>query len=216
MARVFDRGLSMFNPENFKEIKVGFIGAGGIGSISAYSLSKMGIKVKVCDFDTVEDVNTSSQFYGNKDIGKPKVEALKENLSLITDEDIEIVNGVYKKEDFEDCQILVLSLDNLTTRKQVIEDAKDDQFILDTRMIKKISQIFAFYGVQKDRWLIEERDENVDKTDDGTMCTEKAIAFNALGMGAMVGSLVVDFLQGKKLNWCTILDLSGYRIYNLE
>lgn len=199
MERDFSRGLDMFNPENHKDIKIGIIGAGGIGSNSAYCLAKMGLKLKVCDFDEVDSVNTSSQFYWLKDLGKPKVEQLKENIKAMCDEEIEIVNDKYNPDDFRDCQILVLALDSLKVRKEVIETCNNDTFILDTRMVKKSVLINTLYGFQRDTWMEKERNEEADKNSAGTRCTEKAICYNALGMAYLVGLLITDYL--KILEW---------------
>lgn len=211
--RDFGRGLDMFNPNQHQNIKVGIIWAWGIGSNSAYCLSKMGIKCKVCDFDAVDTVNTSSQFYGLKDLGKPKVEQLKENIKQMTDEDIEIVNDKYKPEYFEDCQILVLALDSLKVRKEIIEQCKNEQFILDTRMVKKISIINTLYGFQRDTRMEREWVEDADENNQGVRCTEKAICFNALAMASLVGSLVVDYLNGKTLKYQYALDLENYSLF---
>lgn len=212
MERDFSRGLDMFNPDLHQDIKVWIIWAWGIGSNSAYVLAKMWVKVKVCDFDNVDTVNTSSQFYSMTQLDKPKVEALKENIKTMCDEDIEIVNDKYKPEYFEDCQILILALDSLAVRKEVVETCKDDQFILDTRMVKKISQINTLYGFQRETRMEKEWDENADKENEWTRCTEKAVAFNALGMACLVWSLVCDYLNGKVLKYSYWLDLENYRL----
>lgn len=211
--RNFDRGLDMFNPNLFRDKKIWIIWAWGIGSNSAYVLSKMWLKVKVCDFDEVDDVNTSSQFYSMWQLWKPKVEMLKENIKQMCDEDIEIVNSKYEPGMFDDCDILVLALDSLAVRKQVIETCKDTQFILDTRMVKKIAQINLLYGIQRNTWLEKEWREDADANNAGTRCTEKAVAFNALGMAALVGSLVADYLNGKDLKYQYTLDLESYSLY---
>lgn len=210
MERVFDRGLDMFNPNLYTDKKVGIIWAGWIGSNSAYVLSKMWIKCKVCDFDNVDTVNTSSQFYGMTQLNKPKVEMLKENIKALCDEDIEIINDKFNAEHFADCDILVLALDSLAVRKQVIETAKDTQFILDTRMVKKISEINTLYWAQKQAWLDKEWDENADSESGWVRCTEKAVAFNALGMASLVWALVADHLKWKALMYKYILDLENY------
>ena len=212
MERDFSRGLDMFNPNLHQDIKVWIIWAGWIGSNSAYALAKMWIKVKVCDFDEVDTVNTSSQFYSMTQLGQPKVEALKENIKKMCDEDIEIVNDKYKAEYFEDCQILILALDSLAVRKEVVETCKDNQFILDTRMVKKISQINTLYGFQRDTRMEKEWVETADADNANTRCTEKAVAFNAMGMGCLVGSLVADYLNGKVLKYAYWLDLENYRL----
>ena len=211
--RNFDRGLDMFNPNLFKDKKIWIIWAWGIGSNSAYVLSKMWLKVKVCDFDEVDVVNTSSQFYSMQQLGKPKVEMLKQNIKLMCDEDIEIVNDKYKPEDFADCNILILALDSLAVRKQVVETCKDTQFILDTRMVKKIAQINLLYGIQRKTRMEKEWREDADANNAGTRCTEKAVAFNALGMAALVGSIVADHLNGKELKYQYTLDLESYNLF---
>ena len=203
----------MFNPNLFKDKKIWIIGAGWIGSNSAYVLSKMWLKVKVCDFDEVDDVNTSSQFYSMNQLWKPKVEMLKENIKKMCDEDIEIVNGKYEKWMFDDCDILILALDSLAVRKQVIETCKDNQFILDTRMVKKIAQINLLYWIQRQTWLEKEWREDADANNAGTRCTEKAVAFNALWMAALVGSIVADKLNWKELKYQYTLDLESYNLY---
>lgn len=199
MERDFSRGLDMFNPELSKDIKIWIIWAWGIGSNSAYCLAKMGLKLKVCDFDEVDTVNTSSQFYWLKDLGKPKVEQLKENIKAMCDEEIEIINDKYNPDDFRDCQILVLALDSLKVRKQVIETCLDDTFILDTRMVRKSVVVNTLYGFQRSTWIERERDEKADENAAGTRCTEKAICYNALGMAYLVGLLITDYL--KILQW---------------
>lgn len=211
--RNFDRGLDMFNPNLFRDKKIWIIGAGGIGSNSAYVLSKMGLKVKVCDFDEVDDVNTSSQFYSMDQLWKPKVEMLKQNIKQMCDEDIEIVNSKYEPWMFDDCDILILALDSLAVRKQVVETCKDTQFILDTRMVKKIAQINLLYWMQRKTRMEKEWREDADANNAGTRCTEKAVAFNALGMAALVGSIVADYLNGKQLQYQYTLDLESYNLF---
>lgn len=210
MERDFSRGLDIFNPNLFKDKKIWIIGAGWIGSNSAYVLSKMGLHCKVCDFDEVDNVNTSSQFYSMKQLWENKVEALKNNIFNMADEMIEVVNDKYKPEYFEDCDILILALDSLAVRKEVIEKCKDTQFILDTRMVKKLSIVNTLYWLQRDTWLEKEWDENADAQAGETRCTEKAVCFNALAMAWLVGALVSDYLNGKTLKYQYMLDFVDY------
>ena len=211
--RNFDRGLDMFNPNLFRNKKIWIIWAWGIGSNSAYVLSKMGLKVKVCDFDCVDEVNTSSQFYSLNQEWQLKVDALKQNIKQMCDEEIEIVDRKYEPWMFDDCDILILALDSLAVRKQVVETCKDTQFILDTRMVKKIAQVNLLYWIQRKTRMEKEWREDADANNAGTRCTEKAVAFNALGMAALVGSLVADYLNGKELKYKYTLDLESYNLF---
>lgn len=63
---------------------VGIAGAGGLGSNIAVSLARVGIgKLIFSDFDSVEITNLNRQQFFFKQLGDPKVEALKENLENI-------------------------------------------------------------------------------------------------------------------------------------
>lgn len=224
MERNFDRGMDLFCPSLFADKKVGIIWAWGIGSNSAYALAKMWVKVKICDFDWVDDVNTSSQFYSLKQKWMPKVEALQENILIMADEKIEYINKKYEPEDFEDCDVLILALDSLAVRKEVIETAKPTQFILDTRMLGKVSEIYTLYWVQKQHWLDNQWKENADAENEWTRCTEKAIAFWALWMASLVWALVSDYFnntqlppdQWKEIKYHYILDLESFSLYKFN
>ena len=62
-------------PRNNEICLVG--GAGGIGSWLVFFLTKIGFKVNIYDFDTVEDHNLGGQLFQQADIGSPKVVAIQ-------------------------------------------------------------------------------------------------------------------------------------------
>ena len=69
MERNFSRGMDLFDPVAHGAKKILIVGAGGIGSTTAYTLAKMGCSnITVVDFDEVEIHNCSSQFYSAKQI----------------------------------------------------------------------------------------------------------------------------------------------------
>ena len=206
----FDRQSSLQNNDKRKELKVCVVWAGWIGSNSVYCLAKQGIEhIKCIDFDKVEIENTGSQFYTEKDIWKYKVEALQEQVFCQTWVKIDIVKSKYRSSNIKGYDIIVLALDNLETRKAIVEDCEDWQIILDTRMVKRLSQCFSFYGFQKERWF-----EECYTTDENTIqevaCTEKAIAHNALMMAWIVGSLVCDICNNKPLPRKVQCDMANY------
>src|SRR3990172_3011336 len=70
--------------EKVKEARVGIAGLGGLGSSVAFALARLGVGVLVlADFDVVEPSNLNRQQYFVDQIGKPKVEAMEENLRRI-------------------------------------------------------------------------------------------------------------------------------------
>lgn len=206
----FARQSSLQNDDRRKELKICVVGAGWIGSNSTYCLAKQGIEnIKVIDFDKVEIENTWSQFYTEKHIGMYKVEALQQQVLEQTWIKIDIVKTKYKKTNIKGYDIIILALDSLEVRKQVVEDAEWRQIILDTRMVKRICQCFSFYWFQKERWFQEcyTADENAVQE---VACTEKAIAHNALIMAWIVWSLVCDICNNKPLPRRVQSDMSNY------
>ena len=79
-AEIFTR-----NPKGTAEIlrnaRVCILGAGGLGSNVAIMLSRAGVgEFFIIDFDIVEASNLNRQHYFLKDLGSPKIEALKEQI----------------------------------------------------------------------------------------------------------------------------------------
>jgi sulfur carrier protein ThiS adenylyltransferase len=67
-----------------KRATVGIAGCGGLGSAVAIALARLGVgHLIIADFDVVEPSNLNRQQYFVDQIGLPKVEALRENLSRI-------------------------------------------------------------------------------------------------------------------------------------
>lgn len=63
---------------------VGIAGAGGLGSTVAVSLARAGVgRLIIADFDRIEASNLNRQQYRIRQIGRRKVDALRENLRAI-------------------------------------------------------------------------------------------------------------------------------------
>ena len=70
--------------QKIKKSIVGIAGAGGLGSTLAIALARIGVGTLILvDFDVVEPSNLNRQQYFIHQIGMPKVEALRENISKI-------------------------------------------------------------------------------------------------------------------------------------
>ena len=74
------------------EARVCLLGAGAVGSHLADALVRQGLRrLRVVDFDRVEEHNVSTQLYGEDDVGVSKVEALRNRLFRATGEEIDAV-----------------------------------------------------------------------------------------------------------------------------
>lgn len=64
--------------------RIGIAGAGGLGSNCAMHLVRSGVRrLVIADFDTVASSNLNRQFFFADQVGRKKVEALRENLLRI-------------------------------------------------------------------------------------------------------------------------------------
>jgi sulfur carrier protein ThiS adenylyltransferase len=70
--------------QKVKRATVGIAGLGGLGSAVAVALARVGVGTLILvDFDVVEPSNLNRQQYFVHQIGRPKVEALRENISKV-------------------------------------------------------------------------------------------------------------------------------------
>ena len=114
--------------KKLKNSTIGIAGLGGLGSNAAISLARAGVgKLVLVDFDKVEENNLSRQYYFLDQIGKPKVDALKENIKKInTETEVETFNLKLKKgsmeKPFKDVDLVIEALDNAETKATFIEE----------------------------------------------------------------------------------------------
>jgi sulfur carrier protein ThiS adenylyltransferase len=70
--------------EKVRKAKVGIAGLGGLGSSVAIALARVGVgELVMADYDIIEPSNLNRQQFFVDQIGRPKVEALEENLRRI-------------------------------------------------------------------------------------------------------------------------------------
>jgi len=117
------RFSGIFNPAAFL-YNVLIVGAGSVGSNVALHLAKMGIRdITVIDRDTISMENIGvSLVYGFNDIGKPKVNVLKERIKELTDTEINAINDIVTEKTnwLKNHHIVIAAVDTITARKNII------------------------------------------------------------------------------------------------
>jgi len=114
--------------KKLKGSSVGIAGVGGLGSNAAISLARAGIgRLIIVDFDSVEENNLDRQYYFRDQVGKVKVEALKENIKRINPwMKIDIFNQKLTKgsmdEPFHDADVIIEALDSAEAKASFIEE----------------------------------------------------------------------------------------------
>ena len=113
------KSIDFFDPKNVKG-RCHIVGCGSVGSTVAENLARCGVsKFTLWDFDNVEEPNVVNQMFLFHQVGKPKVEALKEILESINpDVDVKLMNG-WNGEMLSG--YIFLAVDSIDVRRQIVE-----------------------------------------------------------------------------------------------
>jgi sulfur carrier protein ThiS adenylyltransferase len=113
--------------EALRRSTVGIAGAGGLGSNVAVSLARAGVgRLVIADFDTIEPSNLNRQQYTIDQVGRVKVEALKENLLRINPFSVYEIHNVRitrknAADVFRSVDVLVEAFDRAEAKEMLIE-----------------------------------------------------------------------------------------------
>lgn len=109
--------------EGLIPFKVGIIGVGNIGSHVALNLARVGVEVfNLYDSDKIELHNTTSQAYNEEDIGKYKVEALRDEIKKINKDAVVYIhsNATIRRPQWRvDNDFLVVAVDTMEMRRKL-------------------------------------------------------------------------------------------------
>lgn len=141
------KSYDFFQPEK-DDAKIHIIGCGSVGSTIAENLARCGVKNMVLwDFDTVEAHNIVNQMFRQQDVGKSKVEALKD---ILCDINPEIVDTVELKPEGWQGKLMsgyiFLCVDNIELRRQIVEKHMDSPYVkavFDFRTLLESAQHYA-------------------------------------------------------------------------
>ena len=197
LPEVFLRQLGLVAPEKLAALEVTLIGAGGIGSAVAVALAKMGIdKITVFDYDTVSEHNLSNQWFRVGDVGRPKVEALREIVREYSG--VEITARAEKYEAQPLRGIVIAAVDKISTREMIWKRAEYNPLVdlfIDGRMGGEQYYVYAVRPCDpddikwyKDRLFPEEQAAELP-------CSERSIIYTLLGMAKDIAFIVKSFAK---------------------
>ena len=141
------KSYEYFQPEKVGG-KIHIVGCGSVGSTLAENLARCGVTNMVLwDFDKVEPHNICNQIFRQQDVGKLKVEALKD---ILTDINPEIADKVELKPEGWQGEMMngyvFLAVDNIEKRKEIVEKHIDSPYIkamFDFRTLLESAQHYA-------------------------------------------------------------------------
>ena len=209
-----------------KNVRVSIVGAGAIGSHVAIWLSQMGISnLEVFDPDSVSHVNISNQGYSICHLGKPKVEALYEelhrkvNLILADSPFSPGYLGHTMKIDrpytFES-EIVISAVDNISSRALILDSclaSPDVKFFVDGRMAALYGEVYSVFPA--DTTSVRAYRDTLFAPEDAYQapCTNKATIFSAGGIASDILSSVNNYLKGEEVLPISRLDFANRRSY---
>ncbi len=197
------------------DAKINIIGAGAIGSFTALSLAKMGFtNLTIFDDDKIDVENLNCQFFRHTDIGKPKVEALKELIFDFTGAEIEVVNDRWTGAKLDG--IAIAAVDSMEVRKSLFEThfkkAFKTNLIIDPRMGSETAILASYKPL-----VIGEGDSYAktlysDSEAIQERCTAKSTMYCALGLSAMICSLIKAFVTENEFPRWKTYDIAKFDI----
>lgn len=124
------KSYEYFQPEK-DESRIHIIGCGSVGSTVAENLVRMGLtKLTLWDFDTVEPHNIVNQMFRQKDVKRPKVEALRDILLEINPdmgEDLQLKPDGWQGKTLSG--YIFLCVDNIDLRRKIVEQHMNSPYV---------------------------------------------------------------------------------------
>lgn len=141
------KSYEFFQPEK-DDARIHIVGCGSVGSTIAENLARCGVtKMTLWDFDKVESHNIVNQMFTQNDVGKLKVDALK---NILMDINPEIAKTVEVKPDGWQGKLMsgyiFLCVDSIELRREIVEKHMDSPFVkavFDFRTLLEGAQHYA-------------------------------------------------------------------------
>ncbi len=121
----YDRTLKLFGEDNFQKFqntKLILLGVGGVGSFALDALYRTGItNITIVDFDTYEESNLNRQMGSEGNIGRVKVEALKEKYPNVEIMHKKITTQWVDEFDFSSFDYILDAIDDIPPKVRLIQ-----------------------------------------------------------------------------------------------
>lgn len=181
--------------------RIVLVGNGGIGAVTALTLSKMGVPDLVLfDDDEVAEINLATQLFRFSDVGNKKPVAVADMITEFSDTRVDFRTERVGLETDLSGDLVISAVDSIQARKDiwiaVLNSKIKPAWYLDTRMAAEQYQHFAvdmndpLAIVNYDAKLMGLNESDVTEV----VCTAKATFFCAMAAAGCIGSFVKKVL----------------------
>lgn len=170
------------------------------------------------DFDPISVENMNCQYFPHADIGRPKVDSLKEVIKAFSGIDIKVHNERWENQPLNG--IVIASVDSMAVRKQIWEHCKNNgrvQWLIDPRMSAETVLTYVMNpNDPEDQESYEKTlysDSHSDKISP-ERCTAKATMYTANLIGGYVAKHVKDLITKSPYARVTHWDIAQNQLLN--
>ncbi len=201
MSRMdFWRQLDIVDPGRLGRQPITVIGAGGIGSPTVLTLSKMGApNITVYDGDSVEAHNLPNQMFRIKDVGKPKVQALSDIVWEYAGFKITPIQQYFTDQPVNGLVISAVdSMEGEHGRSAIWERMRYNATVplyIDARMSAQVLRIHTISpsNPRDIRWY----EKTLYSNGEEAPCTERAIIYTVQNIAGFIANQVKKFVEGE-------------------
>lgn len=216
------KSYDFFQPEK-DDAPIHIVGCGSVGSTIAENLARCGVKNMVLwDFDTVESHNIVNQMFRQQDVGRLKVDALKD---ILCDINPELVDSVSAKPEGWRGKLMsgyiFLCVDSIELRRQIVERHMDSPYVkavFDFRTLLESAQHYAAdwseYKMKQD--LLNSMQFSHEEAKEETPVSACGVTLGVATTVRLICALgvnnYINFVKGNGLKKLVIIDGFNYML----
>jgi molybdopterin/thiamine biosynthesis adenylyltransferase len=206
------RSGDIVNHLALEKAAIAIIGAGAIGSNTAYLLAKLGVgRLVIFDDDSVEEENIEPQFFTPGSVGQHKVSAVHQIVSdFVSDVAISSVPSRVVAETVFSTKTIVSGVDSIESRKEIARALFDQRdhwsYYIDARMGGNIIELYFVTPETLDvYWSALLKAEPLD-----IPCSARATSYNGMLMASVVARYVAAISKGQPVPSYLHVDLLAW------
>jgi hypothetical protein len=195
-------------------LPISVIGAGSIGSFTAFALAKMGCSnLRIFDPDKVAKHNVGCQLYGEANVGSLKVEVLKPLIEYHAGVEPVVYAHRWVSNKENPAEIIICAVDSMAVRREIWKSIKADHNVthyIDARMGGELMRVFTV-----DMTLaaeITQYEKTLTVKPARIACSERSIVYNVFIIAGLITNQVKRIAKGQPLNTNITYDIPTYSL----
>lgn len=210
------KSYEFFQPEK-DDARIHIVGCGSVGSTIAENLARCGItKMTLWDFDKVENHNIVNQMFNQNDVGRLKVDALRD---MLIDINPEIADAIEVNPEGWQGKLMsgyiFLCVDSIELRREIVEKHMDSPYVkavFDFRTLLESAQHYAAdwsdYKMKKD--LLNSMQFSHDEAKDETPVSACGVTLGVATTVRLICALgvnnYINFVKGNGIKKLILMD----------